>query len=200
MSWTTPTTRATGDLITAAIWNTDVVNNLKEIGGERYGVAGTYDLNNTVTESSLIAGAAASGTTGWQIAAGALGTSGHIEGFLILDWMNNDSTQRSVILKLKLGGATLDTTGAITDATTSSSSRKTLRYDFKVANVGAANSQAASVGYQLVGASPGVDPASQTLASVDTTAAQYLDITATLSGANAAFSVRRHYGYAWIAT
>lgn len=28
MTWTTPTTRATGDLITASIWNTDLVNNL----------------------------------------------------------------------------------------------------------------------------------------------------------------------------
>jgi hypothetical protein len=28
MAWTTPTTRATGDLITSSIWNTDLVNNL----------------------------------------------------------------------------------------------------------------------------------------------------------------------------
>lgn len=28
MAWTEPTTRSTGDLITAAIWNTDVVDNL----------------------------------------------------------------------------------------------------------------------------------------------------------------------------
>lgn len=28
MAWTTPTTRATGDLITAAIWNADLVDNL----------------------------------------------------------------------------------------------------------------------------------------------------------------------------
>lgn len=37
MAWTTPTTRATGDLITAAIWNTDVVNNLQFVH-DRYGV------------------------------------------------------------------------------------------------------------------------------------------------------------------
>ena len=28
MAWTAPTTRATGDLITASNWNTDLVNNL----------------------------------------------------------------------------------------------------------------------------------------------------------------------------
>ncbi len=33
MAWTTPTTRATGDLITASIWNTDLTENLKA-GGE----------------------------------------------------------------------------------------------------------------------------------------------------------------------
>lgn len=33
MAWTTPTVRATGDLITATIWNADIVNNMKWIGG-----------------------------------------------------------------------------------------------------------------------------------------------------------------------
>lgn len=32
MAWTAPTTRATGDIITAAIWNTDVVDNLAFLG------------------------------------------------------------------------------------------------------------------------------------------------------------------------
>lgn len=32
MAWTTPTTRATGDLITAAIWNADIVDNLVFLG------------------------------------------------------------------------------------------------------------------------------------------------------------------------
>lgn len=32
MAWTTPTVRATGDLITATIWNADVVNNLLYLG------------------------------------------------------------------------------------------------------------------------------------------------------------------------
>src|SRR3954453_10264535 len=31
MAWTTPTIRATGDLITASIWNTDIVNDLKSL-------------------------------------------------------------------------------------------------------------------------------------------------------------------------
>lgn len=44
MAWTTPTVRATGDLVTASIWNGDVVNNLKYLHGD----AGTTDLINTL--------------------------------------------------------------------------------------------------------------------------------------------------------
>lgn len=33
MAWTSPTTRATGELITASIWNTDLVNNLNALRG-----------------------------------------------------------------------------------------------------------------------------------------------------------------------
>jgi len=34
MAWTTPTIRSTGDLITASIWNTDIVDNLAYLKGE----------------------------------------------------------------------------------------------------------------------------------------------------------------------
>lgn len=34
MAWTAPTTRATGDFITASIWNTDVVDNLSYLKTE----------------------------------------------------------------------------------------------------------------------------------------------------------------------
>lgn len=45
MAWTTPTTRVTGELITAAIWNTDIVDNL------------TYLLAPPATTSRLNEGA-----------------------------------------------------------------------------------------------------------------------------------------------
>ena len=46
MAWTAPTTRATGDLITAAIWNTDVVDNLTTLlaGGIAVTSQAAYDL------------------------------------------------------------------------------------------------------------------------------------------------------------
>ncbi len=45
MAFTTPTTRSTGDLITASIWNTDMVDNIAFLKGQ----AGTIDI-----ESSLV--------------------------------------------------------------------------------------------------------------------------------------------------
>lgn len=54
MSWTSPTTRATGDLITASIWNTDVVNNLIALRGTLNTASVTVNpgVNNAVTEYS----------------------------------------------------------------------------------------------------------------------------------------------------
>lgn len=44
MAWTAPTTRATGDLITASIWNTDLTDNLAYLKTQT-------DLINTATPS-----------------------------------------------------------------------------------------------------------------------------------------------------
>lgn len=63
MGWTAPTTRSTGDLITAAIWNTDLVNNLTYLKGVGSRILGTGSadagtLNTTPTPFGS-AGAAA---------------------------------------------------------------------------------------------------------------------------------------------
>lgn len=39
MAWTSPSTRATGDLITASIWNTDIVENIKWLGDPSCAIA-----------------------------------------------------------------------------------------------------------------------------------------------------------------
>ncbi len=44
MAWTVPTVRATGELITASIWNTDLTDNLKYLKGLSGGVALENDL------------------------------------------------------------------------------------------------------------------------------------------------------------
>lgn len=50
MAWTTPTTRSTNDLITASIWNTDLVNNLLALKAPptaSYVFAGPYSTTST---------------------------------------------------------------------------------------------------------------------------------------------------------
>lgn len=50
MTWTAPTTRTTGELITASIWNTDVVDNLAYLfdpNGAEYVAAGTLTTTST---------------------------------------------------------------------------------------------------------------------------------------------------------
>lgn len=51
MAWTTPTVRATGDLITASIWNGDLGDNLKYLHGD----AGRVTINNGLKAASTAA-------------------------------------------------------------------------------------------------------------------------------------------------
>jgi hypothetical protein len=58
MAWTDPTTRATGFVVTAAVWNADVVNNLKEIGDAwtAYTPAWTASTTNPTIGNGTIVG------------------------------------------------------------------------------------------------------------------------------------------------
>ena len=50
MAWTAPTTRATGNLITASIWNTDVVDNLRALAtleSAEYSAGSNYTTTST---------------------------------------------------------------------------------------------------------------------------------------------------------
>lgn len=51
MAWTNPTTRATGELITSSIWNTDLVNNLAYLK-----LSPTFDGDVTVTSLLIVNG------------------------------------------------------------------------------------------------------------------------------------------------
>lgn len=72
MSWTTPTTRATGDVITAANWNTDLVNNLKYLHGD----AGTVTINDSViSEGGYLVGNPSQASTWIQAGSGTVSVS-----------------------------------------------------------------------------------------------------------------------------
>lgn len=62
MGWTGPTTRATGDLITASIWNTDIVDNLDALRTSLDYAQITSDFTTTATTVDT-AGTVVTGTS-----------------------------------------------------------------------------------------------------------------------------------------
>ena len=52
MSWTTPTTRSTGDLITAAIWNADLVDNLNFLYGSLPSARAYHNASQSIAAST----------------------------------------------------------------------------------------------------------------------------------------------------
>lgn len=53
MAWTTPTTRSTGDLVTAAIWNTDMVDNLIHLHDGLPGCRANNSANISIADSTV---------------------------------------------------------------------------------------------------------------------------------------------------
>lgn len=77
MAWTTPTTRITGELITATIWNTDIVDNLiylkNEIDTDTHTMwfpvtlnTGNYGLVNGSYVVAAVNGTGGNGWCGWM--------------------------------------------------------------------------------------------------------------------------------------
>lgn len=62
MGWTTPTTRSTGDLITASIWNTDLVDDLAYLKGQ----AGTIELESGIVSDTDITDDLGSAAAKWR--------------------------------------------------------------------------------------------------------------------------------------
>jgi hypothetical protein len=180
------------------------------VGGGTVGrVAGIYDLNTSTTETSLISGSAAGSQTGFLIPANTLTITGAIRLMLIGDYLNNTGGNQGCTLKVKFGGTVFygdNVTGIGASAT-----RYPIRIDVILANLGATNSNA------MVGTAPawgGGTPAAGSVGGVvgaitdsrlvmsagaqaiDTTLAQYLDVTATHGASNANLSIRRMIAFA----
>ena len=52
--WTTPTTRSTGDLITAAIWNADIVDNLNFLYGSLPSARAYHNASQALAAGTLV--------------------------------------------------------------------------------------------------------------------------------------------------
>ena len=104
MGYTAPTTRATGDFITASIWNTDLVNNityLKGIGG----------LNYTQFTSNVASTATTQATATTVVTAGAItfdGVQAAMIEFYAPAWTGSITTADCVLTLYKDGTALTD--------------------------------------------------------------------------------------------
>jgi hypothetical protein len=206
MGWTLPTTRSIGDLITAAIWNTDLKDNLILLktsindDGTLHGCARlldksttAQDVTNTVTETSVYS---------YSVPGNTLGTSNGLR--LVLTGLSHvDTSSATVTVRVKFGGTTFAT--AVLNLTATHNGG----YKIEVllnAN-GATNSQRAVVVSQFfnLGASETVAVLTQGSSTVgiayhdaltvDTTTAQTLTVTVQWSSALSTNHFRR-----WSAT
>jgi len=165
-------------------------------------VAGSYDLNTSTTESSLISGAASSGTTGWQIPANKLGANGAVRVTLIGDYLNNSGGAVNLTLKVKFGGSTF--WGDI-ESVAAGATRRNMFIQFVLGNTGATNSNFLSgsvlQGDGVAGSVAGIGHTgganwgfgSAGALAIDTTVAQYIDITALHGTSSASVSFRRFF-------
>jgi hypothetical protein len=176
------------------------------VGGILGRSAGTYDLVNSTTESSLISGAAATGTSGFKIPGNTIGLTGAVRLTLLGDYLNNSGGAQTCTIKIKFGGTVFygDAVGSIA----ASANRYPARIVVVLANLDATNSNflqgfapawgaAPTTGSVagLVGSSTDLRLVMSAVQSIDTTVDQYLDITATHGAANANLSIRRQAAF-----
>lgn len=179
------------------------------ITGELVGsVTGTYDLVNSTTESSLISGAASSATSGFRIPANSLGLAGGVRLTLVGDYLNNSGGAQTCTIKIKFGGTVFY--GDAVAAIAASANRYPIPICVVLVNLNLTNSNliqgtapawgggAPTTGSVagLIGPMTDARIVTSTVQAIDTTADQYLDVTATHGAANASLSIRRHAAFA----
>ncbi len=179
------------------------------ITGELVGsVTGTYDLVNSTTESSLISGAASSATSGFRIPANSLRLPGGVRLTLVGDYLNNSGGEDTCTIKIKFGGTVFY--GDAVAAIAASANRYPIPICVVLVNLNLTNSNliqgtapawgggAPTTGSVagLIGPMTDARIVTSTVQAIDTTADQYLDVTATHGAANASLSIRRHAAFA----
>jgi len=126
---------------------------------------------------------------------------------IIGDWLNSTGSGRTFRLKIKFGGTTM--LDSLTDSFASAAQRGTVYIQFSLGNMGATNSQfmqgfsslnrvSPTTGLGSFGATPTGNEFAQAfgasaLATVDTSAAQLLDVTITPSASSSSLSFRKRH-------
>lgn len=152
MAWTNPTTRTTGTLITASIWNTDLVDNLAYLYSTQNSfptpvksVANGSKIVNTVTETDIIT---------YTIPANTLYTGSANYAYLmegrIIAYNNRGSSDNGPAIKFYYGG-TAHYTRAGGASELANGTYFLLDYRFMVAGDGSTTVQGISVDYSVKG-------------------------------------------------
>ena len=171
-------------------------------------VTGTFDLNNSTTETSLISGAAASSTTGFKIPGGTMSATAGVRLSLLLDYLNSTGSNQTCTIKIIFGGTVFY--GDAVSSIASNATRYPVPIDVVLANIGATNSNILEgVGPSWGGGTPTTGSIAgiigaitdrrvilSSVESIDTTADRYLDVTAIHGAANSSLSIRRLAAFA----
>jgi hypothetical protein len=178
------------------------------VGGILGRVTGSYDLNNSTTESSLVSGAAASSSSGFKIPANTLGLTGAIRLTVLADYLNNTGGNQTCTIKIKFGGTVFY--GDLVSGIAASANRYPVPLRVVLSNLDAADSNflqgiapAWGGGTPTAGSVAGIIGAigdsrlvMSSVEAIDTTVDQYLDVTATHGAANSNLSIRRLAAFA----
>ena len=136
MAWTTPRDWTSGEIVTEAMMDTHVRDNLLhlyDVGGAAvYRKTTEKDIVNTTTETDLLNGEV-------TVAAGVMSTNKMLRAVLVGDYLNNSGSQPNQTVKIKLGATDL-WVGTVTAAAVQAA-RRAWRIEFTVANLASASSQ-----------------------------------------------------------
>jgi len=190
VTWTDPRTWVTDEVVTSALLNTHLRDNLKAISHP-------YDVN--YTDVDVVSTATETTVYSKTITGGDMGANGSLELLVLGDHMMNNSTLDTVTLRVKWGGSTVFTGSGGTN--TINANRDGSGVHLWIVNKGSTSSQimvcGMAVGMVTGGATGSVGrggvgigglPAT---AAVDTTSSQTLQVTAQWSAASANNSWRK---------
>lgn len=180
-AWTAPRTWVTSEVVTSSIMNTHVRDNLLALDAQSRRFTVT-DIQNTTTEQSLYDGSAHGAATGWQVAAGVMGTDKRLELRLAGDFLYNRADGDTLTLRVYVGNVLLASHPGLVDAGLTSATREGWEALVVVTNLGSASSQLARLEAR---ARAELYSIGTTLGTTNTASSWYLDVTAQWSVASA---------------
>jgi hypothetical protein len=144
MAWVTPSSRTTGTLITAAIWNQDVVDNMVYLKN-------TIDQSllwvDMLTKTSIVSSTTETTVATKSVAASGMGANGGFIYELYADVTNNTGGNQNAIFRFKFGATTIF---ADTHVVGTGASPTRFHWKFTVINNNSASAQIARAELDIV--------------------------------------------------